>query len=140
MLAAATGTFSPNANTLNATYSPGAADIAAGQVTLTLTTTGNGSCMPATDTRIITYSPAPIVDAGINGTACANAATIALSGAVTGATGGVWSGGSGTYTPNNITLNATYTPSAAEISAGVVNLTLTSAGNGTCNAVSDQVT
>ncbi|MFZ1692132.1 MAG: PKD domain-containing protein [Flavobacteriales bacterium] len=135
-----TGTFSPNASTLNATYTPGAADIAAGQVTLTLTTTGNGTCMPATSTRIITYTPAPIVSAGANGTVCANASSIALNGSVTGAAGGVWSGGSGTFTPNNITLNASYAPTAAEIAAGTVTLTLTSAGNGLCNPVTSQVT
>jgi len=134
------GIFTPNANTLNATYTPSAADIAAGMVALTLTTTGNGTCTPATDTRIITYTPAPIVNAGTDGTVCANNAAISLNGSVNGATGGVWSGGSGSFSPNSITLNATYTPTAAEIAAGTVTLTLTSAGNGLCNAVSDQVT
>ncbi|MCB0766903.1 MAG: gliding motility-associated C-terminal domain-containing protein [Flavobacteriales bacterium] len=109
-------------------------------MTLTLTTTGNGNCTPATDTKIITYTPAPIVNAGTNGSVCANAPAIALNGAVTGAAGGVWSGGAGTFSPNNITLNATYTPTAAEIAAGTVTLTLTSAGNGQCNAVSNSVT
>ncbi|MCB9167104.1 MAG: gliding motility-associated C-terminal domain-containing protein [Flavobacteriales bacterium] len=135
-----TGTFTPNANTLNATYAPGAADLAAGQVLLTLTTTGNGTCTPATDTRTITYTPAPIVDAGANGTVCANLPMIALNGSVGGAVGGVWSGGAGTFTPNNITLNASYTPTAAEIANGSVTLILTSAGNGNCDPVSDQVT
>ncbi|MBK8498602.1 MAG: gliding motility-associated C-terminal domain-containing protein, partial [Flavobacteriales bacterium] len=135
-----TGTFSPSANTLNATYTPGAADIAAGQVTLTLTTTGNGNCAPATSTRIITYTPAPIVNAGANGTVCANAPAISLNGSVSGALGGVWSGGAGVFSPNSITLNATYTPTAAEIANGSVTLTLTSAGNGLCNPVSSQVT
>jgi len=133
------GTFTPNANTLNATYAPSAADLAAGQVTLTLTTTGNGNCMPATSTKTIFYTPAPIVSAGSNGSVCANAAAINLSGTVTGAAGGVWSGGNGTFSPNSITLNATYTPTAAEIAAGGVTLTLTSAGNGLCSPVSSQV-
>jgi len=135
-----TGTFSPNANTLNATYTPGSADIAAGQVMLTLTTTGNGNCAPATSTRIITYTPAPIVNAGANGVVCANAPTINLNGAVTGAVGGVWTGGAGVFSPNSITLNANYTPTAAEIANGTVTLTLTSAGNGLCNPMSSQVT
>ncbi|MBZ0204810.1 MAG: gliding motility-associated C-terminal domain-containing protein [Flavobacteriales bacterium] len=134
-----TGTFTPNANTLNATYNPGPGDIAAGMVTLTLTTTGNGNCTPASDTRIITYTPAPIVNAGVDGTVCANSPAVMLNGSVSGAVGGVWSGGTGTFSPNSIALNATYTPSAAEITAGGFTLTLTSAGNGTCNAVTDQV-
>jgi gliding motility-associated-like protein len=135
-----TGTFSPNANTLNATYTPGAADIASGQITLTLTTTGNGNCAAATDTRVITYTPAPIVNAGVDGVVCANAALISLNGTVNGAVGGVWSGGAGVFSPNSITLNATYMPTAADIANGSVTLTLTSAGNGLCNAVTDQVT
>ncbi|MBK7247189.1 MAG: gliding motility-associated C-terminal domain-containing protein [Flavobacteriales bacterium] len=134
-----TGTYTPNANTLNATYNPGPGDIAAGMVTLTLTTTGNGNCTPASDTRIITYTPAPILNAGADATVCANSPAVTLNGSVNGAVGGVWSGGNGTYSPNSITLNATYTPSAAEISSGGFTLTLTSAGNGTCNAVTDQV-
>ncbi|WKZ65678.1 MAG: gliding motility-associated C-terminal domain-containing protein [Flavobacteriales bacterium] len=135
-----TGTFSPSANALNATYTPGAADIAAGQITLTLTSTGNGNCAAATDTRVITYTPAPIVNAGPDGLVCANAPLISLNGAVNGAAGGVWSGGSGVFSPNSITLNATYMPTAAEIASGSVTLTLTSAGNGLCNPVTDQVT
>ena len=135
-----TGTFSPNANTLNATYTPGAADIASGQITLTLTTTGNGNCAAAADTRVITYTPAPIVNAGTDGVVCANAPMITLNGAVNGAVGGVWSGGAGVFSPNSITLNASYMPTAAEIANGSVTLTLTSAGNGLCNAVTDQVT
>jgi gliding motility-associated-like protein len=135
-----TGTFSPNNSTLNATYTPGAADIAAGMVVLTLTTTGNGNCAPAVDTKVIYYTPAPIVEAGTAGTVCANNNQIQLAGTVNGATGGVWSGGTGTFSPNAITLNALYTPSAAEIAAGSVTLTLTTAGNGDCLAETDQVT
>src|SRR5690606_10913429 len=134
------GTFAPNANTLNASYSSSAADIAAGQVTLTLTTTGNANCTPAVDSKTIFYTPAPIVNAGTDGAVCANAAAISLNATVSGATGGVWSGGAGSFSPNTITLNATYTPTAAEIAAGSVTLTLTSAGNGLCNPVTDQVT
>ena len=43
--------------------------------------------------------------------------TRAVNGSVTIATGGVWSGGAGSFTPNNTALNATYTPTATEISA-----------------------
>jgi hypothetical protein len=42
----------------------------------------------------------------------------------------LWSGGAGTYNPNNTTLNAVYTPTAAERTAGTVTLTLTTTGNG----------
>jgi hypothetical protein len=36
----------------------------------------------------------------------------------------LWSGGAGSYTPNNTTLNATYTPTAGEIAAGTLTLDL----------------
>jgi hypothetical protein len=134
------GTYSPNNTALNATYTPTAAELAVGILTLTLSTTGNGTCNAATDSRVITFTPAPIVNAGANGTVCANASTITLNGSVSGAGGGIWSGGTGTFTPNNTTLNATYVPSAAERTAGTVTLTLTSTGNGLCNAVNDAVT
>ncbi|MBL7962840.1 MAG: gliding motility-associated C-terminal domain-containing protein [Flavobacteriales bacterium] len=134
------GTFAPGSNALNATYTPTLAELAAGSLTLTLTTTGNGNCLAVSDSRTLTFTPAPVVDAGVDGSVCANNSAITLAGSVIGATGGVWSGGAGSYAPNNTTLNATYTPTAAEISAGTVTLTLTSVGNGTCNPVNDQVT
>jgi hypothetical protein len=73
-----------------------------------------------------------------NASVCANNSAITLNGSFTGAAGGTWTGGTGTYSPNNTTLNATYTPSAAERTAGTVTLTLTTTGNGNCNAVSDK--
>ncbi|HRD52608.1 MAG TPA: hypothetical protein PKY96_08170, partial [Flavobacteriales bacterium] len=106
---------------------------------LTLTTIGNGNCVAAIGNVAITFTPSPIVNAGVDGSVCANNAAINLNGAVSGATGAIWSGGAGSHAPNNTTLNAIYTPTVAERNAGSVTLTLTSAGNGSCNAVSDQV-
>jgi hypothetical protein len=80
-----TGTFSPNASTLNAVYTPSAAEIAAGSVTLTLTTNDPpGSCGAAVDTMTITINPNPSVDIGLED-ACA--ATAHLHATVTGGTG-----------------------------------------------------
>jgi len=134
------GTYSPDANTLNAVYTPTAGEIASGIVNLTLTTTGNGTCIAVSDAMIITISPAPVVNAGTNLNSCVNNPSVTLNGSVLNATGGQWSGTTGTYNPGNTTLNAVYTPSAAEISAGSVTLTLTSTGNGSCLAASDQMT
>ncbi|TPE42586.1 T9SS type B sorting domain-containing protein [Pontibacter mangrovi] len=64
---------------------------------------------------------------------------VQLNGVVTAALGGVWSGGGGSFSPSNTDLNAVYTPTAAELAAGSVNLTLTSTGNGSCSAVLDDV-
>lgn len=134
------GTFSPNNNTLNATYTPTLGEIAGGSVTLTLTTTGNGNCLAVTDEVTITYTPAPTVNAGANQSVCSNNPQVGLSGSVFGATGGIWSGGAGSFSPNAFNLNATYTPTAGEVASGSLTLTLTSAGNGNCNAVEDEVT
>ena len=134
------GNFSPSANSLNAFYTPTPTEIANGTVTLTLTTTGNGDCLPVTDNVTLTFTPALTANAGLDKTVCANNADVTLNGSVTVASGGTWSGGSGTFNPDANTFNAIYTPSATEISNGTVTLTLTTTGNGTCNQVTDQMT
>jgi hypothetical protein len=133
------GTFSPNNSALSATYTPTAAEIAGGTLTLTLTTFGNGSCNGESDVVTVTFTPAPTLNAGVDQLACSNSSTVTLAGIVSVATGGVWTGGLGTFTPNNATLNGNYSATAAEIGAGAVTLTLTSSGNGTCNAVTDNM-
>ncbi|MGL5889389.1 MAG: gliding motility-associated C-terminal domain-containing protein, partial [Bacteroidia bacterium] len=133
------GTYSPSNSSLNPVYTPTAAELTAGSVLLTLTTTGNGICAPVNDNVLITFTPAPVVNAGVNITRCGNNPAATLAGTVSGATGGVWTGGGGAFSPNATALNAVYTASAAEIAAGSVTLTLTSTGNGTCNPVTDQV-
>ncbi len=134
------GTFSPNANTLNATYTPSNADTANGALVLILTTTGTGAgCLPVSDTMNVTISPSAIsVDAGNDTIVCS--LSIPLSGTVTTASGGLWtSSGSGSFSPNDSTLNATYTFSSADTAAGSVTLTLTTTGNGGCLAKADSV-
>jgi FlgD Ig-like domain len=134
------GSFSPGASSLNATYTPTAAEIAAGAVTLTLTSSASsGPCPPASDQVRIAINPAVTANAGPDQTVCAAAPQVQLAGSLgNGATSGTWSGGAGTFVPNATTLSATYTPSAAEVSAGSVTLTLTSNDpSGPCPAVSD---
>src|SRR5690606_9778584 len=92
----------------------------------------NGNCVAVNDQVHITFTAAPVVNAGAAVSLCANNAQVSLSGSVTGAGGGAWSGGAGAYSPDNTTLNATYTPTAAEIAAGTLTLTLSSTGNGNC--------
>ncbi len=135
-----TGTFSPDNTTLNAIYTPSTAELIAGTVTLTLTSTGNGSCTAVSDDMLLTISPSPTVNAGTDQIVCGNNSDVTLNGLITVASGGIWSGGAGSYFPSNTSLNAVYTPTPSEIASGTVTLTLTSTGNGTCNAVSDQVT
>lgn len=139
-LTSGTGIFSPNNSSLNCTYIPSVADTTAGFVWLYLESTSNGNCNPVQDSIYVSINNAPKVDAGPNQLKCSNATQVQLNGSVIGGSfGGVWSGGSGTFTPSNSTLNAVYTPTAAEVSNGSVVLTLTSTNNGTCTVVTDGI-
>ncbi|MDB5256324.1 MAG: large protein [Chitinophagaceae bacterium] len=133
------GSFTPNLNTLNATYIPSAGEKASGSVTLTLTSTGNGLCTPINGSKTITITAAPTVNAGPDQTFCANA-TVSLTAAKTIATGVAWSGGGGSFAPNATSASITYQPTTAEIAAGTVTLTAMTTGNGaSCTAVSDNI-
>jgi gliding motility-associated-like protein len=106
-------------------------------VTLSITTsTGCNS----TITQNVVINPPPIANAGADIIVCGNNASISLNGQVTNATGGAWTtNGTGTFSPNNTTLNAVYTPSVADISAGSLNFILTTTGNNGCPALSDNL-
>lgn len=96
-----------------------------GTVRAKLTVTG-ASCADAVDTVDLTVSPKAVANAGADREVCASDPAVTLNGSISGsALSATWSGGTGTFNPNANTLNAIYTPSAAEISAGTVTLTLT---------------
>lgn len=125
-----TGTFTPNATTLNAQYCPSAGDVQAGSVTLTLTTTGQPAICPAATAQVVeAFLGPPAAAAGGNQTVCVGNCTLGLGGQVGGcATGGLWTTtGSGTFAPNATTLDALYCPSAGD-AGQVITLTLTSTG------------
>jgi len=132
------GTFSDDTDP-SSTYTPGVNDIAAGSVVLTATATG--TCTGVTDNVTITVNPLATVDAGAPQNIC-GAASVTLNGVIGGsATSATWTGGTGTFTPNANALNAVYTPSLAERTAGTVTLTLTTNNPaGPCPAASDNVT
>ena len=112
----------------------------AGSVTLTLTSAGNGNCNAVADPVTWTITASPTVNAGVDQTLCGNNATATLNATLTVATGVQWSGGTGTYSPGSTAQNITYAPSPVEIANGSVTLTVTTTGNGTCIAATDQVT
>ena len=126
------GTFVKNVYETNAIYVPTASEITAGSATVTLTASGpSGPCAPVTSTMTISISPAATVAVGPNQTICSSDVTAALGGVVGGAaTGGLWtaSPGGGTFLPDATSLNATYTPSAADKTAQAVTLTLHATG------------
>lgn len=137
-----TGTFAPDNTTLNADYVPSVADLTAGSVQLVLTSTNFGSCLPETDTMVVTFTPPPSVDAGVDTIwVCENAPDVTLSGTVSGATTtGKWTTvGTGVFTPDNLSLNATYQPSPGDINLGELWIFLNSTSNGACVPEFDSV-
>jgi hypothetical protein len=80
------GTFSPNATTTNATYTPTLTETTAGSATLTLKTVGTGVCATLTKSLVITIKPLPIANAGIDKTICAGSSTPIGTTAVAGNT------------------------------------------------------
>jgi large repetitive protein len=96
-------------------------------------------CPSKLDTVIVTESLPPVADAGQDIVLCASNPVANLNGIITNAPGGVWSGGAGLFSPNNTTLNASYTPTPSEINSGSVTLTLASTGNMGCPTAYDQV-
>ncbi|MBI1838613.1 MAG: gliding motility-associated C-terminal domain-containing protein [Flavobacteriia bacterium] len=118
-------TWSNGQNTTNIT-------VGAGNYTLSVTDQHN--CPSVSQSAIVNQDVLPIIaNAGVDKYVCRqNPGTINVIGTVQTATGGIWSGGGGLLTPNNTSLNLFYTPTAAEISSGFVDLTLTSTGNNNC--------
>ena len=135
-----TGTFNPDNTSLTAVYTPSAAEITAGTVTLTLTTDDPaGVCAAATDQMVITIRPSATANAGTDQSVCVSSPSVTLNGSIGGsALSGTWSGGIGTFTPDNTTLNAVYTPAAGENAAGMV-ITLTLTTTGPCAVTTDDM-
>lgn len=131
-----TGAFG-NPTVLNTTYTMSSADTSAGSVTLILTSSG-GSCPPVNDTVTYTIEKAPVVKAGPDMTICDNA-SITLNGIITGFTNtGNWTTtGTGTFVPNNTSLNTIYNPSASDVAGGSIKFILTSTNNKGCNPTID---
>jgi autotransporter-associated beta strand protein len=136
------GTFAPNATTMNAVYTPTPGEIAAGTVTVTLTTDDPaGPCGAVNDSMTITISPVATVNAGPDQTVCYDSPTVTLAGSFGGAAASATWSGAGTFTPDNTTMTATYTPTAGEIAAGTATVTLTTDDPaGPCGAVNDTMT
>ena len=116
------GTFFPGNTALATQYMPTAAEIASGSLTLTLTSTGTVYCSAVADQMTIVFTGAPIVSAGSDLQICANNSAVQLTGNVTNASGGSWTGGSGSFAPNNNVLSPVYTPAAGELAAGTLSL------------------
>ncbi|HEY0656277.1 MAG TPA: PKD-like domain-containing protein [Chryseosolibacter sp.] len=132
-----------NSNTLTPVYVPAPGET--GTITFTLAATGSVSCPPALATMDLVITPPPVVNAGpATAQICAGGIYTIAGASITGVvTDGVWSrSGTGSFdgVGNTFSTVTTYTPSAADILAGSVTLTLTSNDpTGDCTPVQDEL-
>lgn len=134
--------FLPGTNALNAQYVFSAADKAAGSVKLTLMSTSKDNCAVSTSTITIKFTLLPSVVAGNRQQVCSQVSSVLLSGTalIPGITTKWTSSGSGNFIPSASQLNAQYVPTAADIAAGSVLLTLTATNASSCYISTDTVT
>eukprot|EP01037_Dinobryon_pediforme_P007246 gene7246-7316_t len=138
---AGTGTFSPSASALNASYVPSDADRAAGSVVLTLATTNNANCAISTSNMTIKFGPSPGVVAGPDQTVCAQTTGVKLAGKILIGGGALWTtSGSGTFSPSADQTDATYIPGADDVQKGSVVLTLRATAADACYIATNSLT
>jgi len=124
-----------NASSLNgATYTPSVADIASGGIILTLIINGNSPCASVQSTITVSITGAATAVAGIDIHACAGLSNVNITAGSSASnySSVMWSGGAGTWSNATSLTTATYSPTAAEQSAGSVSITLTAIGNSPC--------
>ena len=118
------GTFA-DATIEDAVYTPGAGDITAGTVTLTMTVT-NAGCV-GSDTVVLTIDSLPTADAGAATAAICDNETYTATATATNGTIAWTTSGDGTFADATIE-DAVYTPGTNDITVGTVTLTMTVTG------------
>jgi gliding motility-associated-like protein len=84
--------------------------------------------------------PLPTVSAGADLAACEGTSNLQLNGTIGGsANSAIWSGGTGSFTANNMVLNPAYNPSANDYLSSPLTLTLTAIANAPCQNVTSTV-
>lgn len=109
--------------------------------TYNVTITDALGCSVALDATTVTEYLIPnVANAGPDQTLCkAPGLVVNLDGSVSGSPTGIWSNGSGSYDADPTDLDAIYTPTAAEIEGGFVELILTTTDDGGCPGDEDTV-
>jgi len=112
-----------------------------GAGTFTVALSDSSGCPPALiSVTVVAYAVPVNADAGLDDTVCIQNPVVTLNGVVTGTSGGIWSNGNGTFSPNDSTLTGVnYTPTVGELAAGFVDLILTTTGNVSCPPDADTV-
>ena len=113
-----------------------------GIITLTLTASGNGPCVEATDNMQLTVTAAPSTDAGSDEETCEGSpfdlGTSNVEPSAANYNSLSWDdGGAGGSFGDPTALKPVYTPPAGF--AGTITLTITANGNGSCSPVTDDM-
>jgi gliding motility-associated-like protein len=113
-------------------------------VKLVFTSNAQGTCRSVRDSLNVSISARPLVNKGLDVTACGDTSSIALEGSVTNASGGIWNivSGFGHFQSNSgsstTLLKDKYIPSASDLTTGVVTLMVSTTGTlAQCKPVTD---
>ncbi|MCX2582525.1 PKD domain-containing protein [Pedobacter sp. MR22-3] len=107
-----------------------------------ITVTHKNNCGTVSKTQKLTFSTAPVINAGEDQSLCFTGTSFNLAGTITGTVSTqTWIGGLGAFTPSRNDLSAVYTPTAAEKANGTVNLILraTTTLAPPCNQIEDEI-
>jgi gliding motility-associated-like protein len=132
------GVFNASRAGLNPEYTPTEEERKSGLVKLYLKSDALAKCPSATDSILIRFKKLPEAEAGDSLVLCETTKVIKLNGIVKNATGGIWSGGNGSFGDKN-KITTTYTPSPAELKSNSFLLRLTSVNASPCPDVFDEV-
>lgn len=121
------GDGSPNSTLPN----PSHTFITNGNLTVTLIVNSTAGCRDTIQYPLFVQG-LPDANVGPDVSACINNPQINLNAIVTNAGSGQWLNYTGTMTPDDVTLNATYDPDTSEINNGSMDLVLVTNGNGMC--------
>ena len=114
--------------------------IAGGPHTLSIVETDATGCIGPPQIVDVTLIDAAIADAGLPADVCEGSSHTIVGATASNNTGISWSTTTGGTFSGGSTLTPTYTPSAADITAGSVTLTLTATGNVPCaDAISTMI-
>lgn len=132
------GNFS-DPSIINPDYSPSAADIAAGAVTLTLTVNGPGYKATVSDQVVVTFNLKPTAFAGADASICAGNNYQPADASATNYQSILWTTtGTGSF-DNTAIVNPVFTPGVSDVTAGFVKMILAAESGNTCGTVKDTV-
>ena len=132
------GGFSPSAANPITDYNISANDIAAGTIYLTLTSTGNGSCLPEEDSIQVTFLDEPIVDITANDSVCSNLSLLDLNGTVSFGFTSLWTTGGFGSIAAPAPLTTQYNITSVDTAQGYIDVYLAS-NPGICPSVLDSM-